>query len=376
MTNSVTWFYRCSRFGFAAAVLALFSGCGSEPTNLSTEPTTDALAGDSLPAVPADSTLVPGDSTAVPVDSTAIPVDSTAVPSDSTLGFPDSLPPVDTSGISTLTTSTHPGIPFGNYNMLSKYLTTVYNGTMQGLEPSWLMAELVTARAKGGRLILKLVGGSDDRQKNADGTFSFTKWKTLVDKFKTLNLSSYINDGTLMGVFLIDEPHNTSKWGGKAIPHATVEAMAKHTKLIWPTLPTFARARPTWLAQTSITYNYLDAGWFQFEAPYMGDISAATAKEISAAKAKRLGIAVGLNVLNGGNGSSGLRGSLSGKYKMSATEIRNYGTVLLNQPYACGFFNWTYILGGAEYMARTDIKSAMTFLSTKAKAHVKTSCRQ
>jgi hypothetical protein len=50
--------------------------------------------------------------------------------------------------------------------------------------------------------------------------------------------------------------------------------------------------------------------------------------------------------------------------------------VLLNQTYACSFFNWTYILGGAEYMARTDIKSAMSYLSNKARYHVKTSCRQ
>ena len=373
MTNSVTWLYRCSRLGLTtAALMAVFSGCGSDQLNPSAETPTDALAGDSIPALPADST-VPIDSTAAPVDSTSLPADST-LPGDS-LAPGDSVPLPDTTGISPLITSTHPGIAFGNFNMLSKYLTPVYNGTMQGLEPSWLMAELVTARAKGGRLVLKLVGGSDDRQKNADGTFSFTKWKALVDKFKTLSLNSYINDGTLMGVYLIDEPHNASKWGGKAIPHSTVEAMARHTKLIWPSLATFARARPTWLAQTSITYTYLDAGWFQYEK-YMGDISAATIKEINAAKTKRLGIAVGLNVLNGGNGTSGIRGTLSGKYKMSATEIRNYGTVLLNQTYACGFFNWTYILGGAEYMARTDIKSAMSYLSNKARYHVKTSCRQ
>jgi hypothetical protein len=371
MTISVTCLYRCFRRGLAsAALLVLVSACGSDQLDPSAEAPGDVLAADSIPAVPADSS-------AVSTDSTAAPVDSTALPSDSTLpGFPDSLPPGDTTGILTATASAHPGIPFGNYNMLSKYLTTVYNGTMQGLEPSWLMAELVTARAKGGRLILKLVGGRDSRTKNADGTFSLSMWKALVDKFKPLNLSSYINDGTLMGVFLVDEPHNTSKWGGKAIPHSTVEAMAKHTKLIWPTLTTFVRARPSWLAQSSITYTYLDAGWFQYEANYMGDISAATTKEINAAKTKRLGIAVGLNILNGGNGSSGIRGPLSGKYKMSATEIRNYGTVLLNQTYSCGFFNWTYIEGGAEYMARTDIKSAMSYLSNKAKYHVKTSCRQ
>ena len=61
---------------------------------------------------------------------------------------------------------------------------------------------------------------------------------------------------------------------------------------------------------------------------------------------------------------------------MSASEIRNYGSALLNQSYACGFFSWSYLEGGDLYLARSDIKSAMTELSKKAAAHVKTSCRQ
>jgi hypothetical protein len=363
MTNSVDCLYRRFRLGLSAfALLALVSACASDPLNPSAPPADGAIAGDSLAPAPGDSTVVPTDSSAVASDSTV-------------LGSPDSLAPSDTAGITTLAGTIHPGIVFGTYNMLSKYLTSVHNGSMQGLEPSWLMAELVTARAKGGRLILKMVGGSDERVKNADGTFSLTKWKALVDRFKAVNFTSYINDGTLMGVFLIDEPHNTSKWGGKVIPHATVEAMAKHTKQLWPNMTTFVRARPTWLVQSPITYVYLDAGWFQYES-YMGSILTAITKEVSAAKAKRLGVAVGLNVLSGGNGSSGLRGTLPNKWKMSATEIRNNGTTLLNQTYACGFFNWTHIQGGAEYFARSDINSAMTYLSSKAKAHVKTSCRQ
>jgi hypothetical protein len=125
-----------------------------------------------------------------------------------------------------------------------------------------------------------------------------------------------------------------------------------------------------------LTYNHLDAGWFQYEAKYMGDITIATNSEVAAAKRKGLGIVVGLNILDGGNGSSKLSGTRSGNYKMTATEIRNYGNVMLNQTYSCGFFNWTYILGGKEYMARTDIKSAMSYLSNKARYHVKTSCQQ
>ena len=364
MTISLIWLHRRTRLGLSAfALLALVSACGSEALN----PTSDTAAGDALAA----------DSLAAPVDSSAVPTDSTVPPADSSVtGSTDSTPPADSTSIETATAITHTGIVFGAFNMKHQYLNSILNGSMQGLEPSWLMSELVLARAKGGRMVLKLVGGSDDRIKNANGTFSLDKWKALVSKFRTLSLTSYINDGTLMGVFLVDEPHNTSKWGGQAISHATVEAMAKYSKSIWPTMTTFVRARPTWLAQTTLTYTYLDAGWFQYEAQYMGNVSTATTNEVAAATRKGLGIVVGLNVLNGGNGSSGIRGSNSSKYKMSATEIRNYGTALLNQTRACAFFNWTYILGGAEYFARSDIQSALSFLSTKAKAHIKTSCRQ
>jgi hypothetical protein len=299
------------------------------------------------------------------------PVDSAAVPVDSTLLIPtDSI-----AGPSPLTALTAPGIGFGMANMPGSALNSIHNSSMQGLEPSWLMAELAIARSKGARLILKMVGGPDDRIKNADGTFSLTKWKALVYRFKALSLTSYINDGTLMGNFLIDEPHNPNKWGGKAIPQATVEAMAKYSKQLWPTLTTFARVMPTWLAQSTTIYTGLDAGWVQYES-YQGNVTTKITNEVAAAKKKGLGVIVGLNVLDGGNGSSGIKGTRTGHFAMSATELRNYGTALLNQPYACGFVSWTYILGGSTYLARSDIKSAMTDLSTKAKAHAKTSCRQ
>ena len=370
MTISVTSLHRwCLRGLTTAAVLGLFSACGSDQLDPSTEAAGDALASDTLATAPPDTAAAPGSpDTLIPADPT-LPADTTVLPP------PDS-GAADTTAISPAITSTHPGIVFGNFNMKHQYLNSTYTGSMQGLEPSWLMSELSLARSKGGRMILKMVGGSDDRVKNSNGTFSLDKWKALVYRFKSLSLSTYINDGTLMGVFLIDEPHNKNKWGGTAISHSTVEAMARYVKGLWPAMTTFVRARPTWLAQTTLTYNYLDAGWFQYEAQYMGDVSVATNAEIAAAKKKGLGIVVGMNVLNGGNGSSKITGTTSGKYKMSATEIRNYGAVLLNQSYACAFFNWTYILGGAEYFARTDIKSAMSYLSSKARYHVKTSCRQ
>jgi hypothetical protein len=58
---------------------------------------------------------------------------------------------------------------------------------------------------------------------------------------------------------------------------------------------------------------------------------------------------------------------------MSASEIRTLGAAVLNQSYACAFFNWAY---KDTYYGRSDIKSAMADLSAKARVHAKTSCRQ
>jgi hypothetical protein len=79
-----------------------------------------------------------------------------------------------------------------------------------------------------------------------------------------------------------------------------------------------------------------------------------------------------MNVLDGGNGSSKIPGWSKGKWKMSATEVRTYGLSLLSNSYVCGFNMWMW---DSAYYGRSDIKSAMTVLSTKAKAHPRTSCR-
>ena len=75
----------------------------------------------------------------------------------------------------------------------------------------------------------------------------------------------------------------------------------------------------------------------------------------------------------GGDGSSGIRGTLAKTWAMSATELKNYGTALLNQSYACAFVNWRY---DASYYGRTDIKNALADLGGKARSHAKTSCKQ
>jgi hypothetical protein len=266
------------------------------------------------------------------------------------------------------------GIAFGSFNMENAYFSGVHTGSVRGggLTPSNIVSLLADARAKGARIAIKLCNGRDSYVKNSDGTFSLTKWKTLVDRFKAVNLGPYIADGTIVGHYLIDEPQNTKKWGGRAISQATVEAMAKHSKQIWPAMPTLVRVVPSWLAGASLTYTYLDAGWAQY-ASSKGNAGSWVAAEVAVAKRKGLGLVVGMNVLDGGNGSSGIPGYSSGRYAMSASEIRTAGAALLADSYACGFFMWMHDL---SYYGRSDVKSAMADLSARARAHVKTSCRQ
>lgn len=343
-------------------VLAAGAGCTEdaagpvETTVLPTGAPTDSGVPPTAP-VPTDSNPIPPDSTVPP------PTDSTIPPP------PDSTapPPADSTDYAGApTTSGSSGIVFGTFSMDSRYLDNVHNGTLLGgpIEPNTVISKLTAIRAKGGRVIVKLSKGKDSYVQNSDRTFSLTKWKALVDRYRSVNLAPFINDGTIIGHYLIDEPHNTSRWGGKVISQATVEEMARHSKQSWPGMTTFARVVPSWLASASITYVHLDAGWTQYVAG-KGDPVNWVTSETAAAKRKGLGLVVGLNVLKGGKGSN--------RPPMTATEVRTFGTAMLNEAYACAFYLWSHDL---DYYGRSDVKSAMAALSVKAKAHVRTSCRQ
>jgi hypothetical protein len=347
LSTPLNWRIRLRHSG-SLLLLVLLAACGSDGTILSTE---TALPADSA-AAPAD-TLATADSSGVP------PADSSA-----TGGAFDAV--VDVSAFS--------GITFGTNNMLPQYLTAVHTGTMLGgpLGPSNIVSVLTQTRSKGGRIVIKLCKGADKYIKNADGTFSLTKWKALVDQYKSVNLGPFIADGTILAHYLIDEPQRAQRWGGKIISQATIEAMAAHSKNIWPTMTTVVRVVPSWLAAAPVTYTHLDAAWLQYTAN-KGDVTRLVTDEVAAAKRKLLGLVVGLNVTDGGDGSSKIAGSIAGYSAMSATELTKYGTALLNQSYACGFYMWFHY---PRYYDRPEIKTAMAGLSAKAKIHAKTSCRQ
>lgn len=341
-------------------ILAAACGDGAGPSS-ETVPTAAAPGGTASP----DTAVAPPDTTViVPGDSGLRNPDSTLMgPTDSAAGVVPTTDP----------TSVAPGIVFGTIDMETPQFSSMHTGSVLGggLDPSNALTQLAQTRAKGARVVIKLCRGRDSFVKNADGTFSLTKWKALVARYQSVNIAPYIADGTIIGHWLIDEPHIARRWGGKIISQATLEAMAQYSKQLWPTMTTFVRVVPSWLAAAPITYKYLDAGWLQYTAS-RGNVATVLASEVAAAKSRGLGLMVGMNVLAGGNGSSGVRDGNLG-WNMSASELTSYGTTLLNQTYACGFFMWAWDPG---YYGQSNIKSAMAGLSAQAKTHVKTSCKQ
>ncbi len=265
-----------------------------------------------------------------------------------------------------------PGIVFSSSFLTVSQVNAVHTGLVEAPTPSNLLSFLSQLRSRGGRVLIKF-GGGVTSHKNADGTFNLEKWKSQVDRFSGINISSYIADGTIIGHFLVDEPNFAGRWGDHEIPQATIEAAAKHSKLRWPSLPTLVNAPASWLASAPVTYVNLDAAWAMYRAKTSSSPTDWINQQTKRAKAKGLGLVAGLNVLDGGDGSSGIKGTQPRTWAMSASELDRYGSALLAQTYVCAFSMWRY---SAAYYGRADVKGVMQALSTKARNHAKTSCRQ
>jgi hypothetical protein len=259
------------------------------------------------------------------------------------------------------------GIPFGTFHLPLNLYGRTYTGTLGNISPGLMLLYLQTARRNGAKVMVSF-SGNEKHFKNRNRSFSMEKWKQRVNRFRRLNLTSYIKDGTLMGHYLIDEPHDPANWGGRTVSRADIDAMARYSKQLWPGLPTVARAWPKFLK--GYRYRYLDAAWAQYSARF-GSVSAFMSNNVRDAKASGLALVVGMNQLAGGD-SRGIRGFYSGRYAMSSSQMRSWGSAMLADPYPCAFLSWAY---NARYMNRSDIRSAKAFLAGKARSKGTKSCR-
>lgn len=252
------------------------------------------------------------------------------------------------------------GIPFGMFAQPTNLFGDRYNGALRNISPNQLLEELAAIRSRGGRVVL-MFAGSQPNYLNSDGTFSLSMWKDRIDRFRPVNFDSYINDGTIIAHYLIDEPYDPANFAGQPVPGATLEAMAKYSKSIWPNMVTVVRAEPTKI-KWSGTYQYLDAAWAQYLAR-KGDVNSYLQENVSTARQMGLGLIVGLNLLDGGNPH---------QTPMSPSEVQSYGSALLSSSYPCAFISWEY---NTTFLNTSGMGAAMDALRAKAQNRATASCR-
>jgi hypothetical protein len=253
------------------------------------------------------------------------------------------------------------GIPFGTSQQPNNEFGSVYNGALRNIYPQFLLSNLSTIRSRGGKVAL-MFAGPQHYYKDANGHFSLSKWKARVDRFRNVNFSSYINDGTIIGHYLIDEPQDAANWNGRPIPPSTLEEMARYSKERWPNMVTIARTWPDYLDNWSGSYRHLDAAWAAYVAKRFPDIDQFISSNVSKAKAKGLALIVGLN----------LRDGSPTKGRMSPSQVKSYGSALLSSTYPCAFISWKY---DDNYLSSLSMRDAMRHLRNRAESRSFKSCR-
>jgi hypothetical protein len=251
------------------------------------------------------------------------------------------------------------GIPMGYYALPTSQFGSDYNGALRNIWPDGLNRELAAIKARGGRVVL-MMAGNERHYKDGSRHFSLTKWKERVNRFRRVNFSQYIKDGTIIAHYLIDEPNDPHNWGGRPIPGSTVEEMARYSKQLWPSMPTVVRTEPSYLIKTGRGYRYLDAAWAQY-VTRKGTPSDYIRRNVADAQRAGLALITGLNVSMGGP-----RGS-----RMSASLIKSAGSTLLNSSYPCAFISWKY----ESYATTSSVREAMRYLRNKAQSRASKSCR-
>jgi hypothetical protein len=339
-------------------MLALsFAACNNGSSLASNEgnlPPPDSTPQDTLPPPPPDTTPPQP-----PVDTTTPPPSDTTAPPPAgyCAGFSGPSGP----------DPTHQGIAMGPTHVPTSRFGPAFSGTqITALTSTCLLADLDAARRANVRVFISFTG-NEQYNRDANG-FSFTKWKQRVDRFRNLNLTPYINDGTILGHLIMDEPNDKGNWNGKVVTQAEIEAMAAYSKEVWPTMTTYLRTFPDFLKGGQ--YPHLDALWFHYLERF-GPIDEFIDKHFPVVRSLGLKIIAGLNVINGGGKDSGIPGKGEGKNAMSADEIREWGGKLMAQPDLCAFLLWEY---DDSYFDRPDIKAAVEDLANKARAFPTRDC--
>jgi hypothetical protein len=292
------------------------------------------------------------------------------------------------------------GLPFGAFHVPVGNLNNPdldYNAAAVAAYAPRLISDLEKVRARNGRVVLNIRRNST---KDANGLSVAATRKELAT---WPDISSYLEDGTVIGVYVSDDIHST-EWGPNPPYLSRIDSLAREVKLRWPNATTIVRAKPTELAGRS-KWIWLETGWAQYRGPYRDPPPKQFAeREAASGRAQGLGVVIWFNTLNGGCGPTSaclpgvpgthLLGTYTNaaeirRYQMSAAEVLNYGTAFLAEPYNCAAIAWQYspvyekaslspehLALVQAFDARPDVRAAMAQLAELARQRSNTSCRQ
>lgn len=262
-------------------------------------------------------------------------------------------------GTSTLSTR---AMIFGPYHIDQSLFNAPFTGALRELKPTDGIAMLDAARQAGFRLIITPVSGRSKFQDPVTGRFRLDLWKLQLDRFMSMDFRPYIADGTIIGIYLIDEPMDPTNWvnkndcmtdgntptclldaqgdtirdPGEPVSYADIDAAAAYAERYFPGVPMGVGSRPSQLLPGAPFQN-LDFGLAQYttnKKDSQGNLLTAdqfVAYEVAAARQARLGLQLSINVIAGNSGAAVL-----------PSQLRSWGTIMANEPYACALTMWKW----------------------------------
>jgi hypothetical protein len=307
-----------------------------------------------------------------PPDSAPAPPDT--LPSDT---LPPAPPPDSTPSTPVVPQS---GTPFGMVDLwindTLRYGPAPFTMSMNFDNPLGIIGKINLARAMGHRLILGMTGGRHDRY-TIDGKFDLGKWKARMDLFNTPEIraavAAAVADGTVLMANVMDEPNNFS-WGG-VMTKPLIDQMAAYVKAIFPTLIVGVSIRWDWRQEER--YQVIDFIVTHYSAKF-GSLTAWRDGALNVAKDNGVSVLFTINPLDGGNrisgcplGSTGGAGTYSSNCRMTAGQIREFGSVL--GVAGCALMVWKY---EPKLMSNPDNVQAFKDLAAMLATHQAPPCRR
>lgn len=249
------------------------------------------------------------------------------------------------------------GIAFGMAAQPVAELGDVFSGGKVTVSPNHIRRTLSAVRSRGGRVVVMLAG-NPRHYKDGSGRFSLSKWKARIDRFKGIDFGGYINDGTVIGHYLIDEPNDKANWNGTTVSPSVLDEMARYSKRRWPKMATIVRTHPSYFKRSP---RYVDAAWAQYLSR-RGSVKDYIRQNVADAQRRGLALVVGLNVVHGG---------IPKRTRMTPSQVESYGSALLSSSYPCAFVSWKY---NDNQLSGRSMKSAMKTLRNKAEGRPRKRC--